>query len=230
MSDEMMTTASDDEAGNDGQCDVNVVAGIPTASPFGGPNSGADQFVIAEYAALRAEIGRYQDHQKQVMNFVVLVVGGSLALVVPVLLKTYTDRQRVLDILLIVPVFCCLLCLIYYDRTVRIIRLAHYLATVVNCRASMLSGIPNVWSWETYKRETTIVSRRLALWVDRVRWLMFLLPACAFPFLFFTFGGKLKNNGSALVFLIVDVCVLLGTVIIVFKVEETQGVVGDPDE
>jgi len=184
----------------------------------------AMHFVVAEYNALRGEIGRYQDHQKEIMNFVILVVGGALTIVASTLGKVSGFSDQLLQVLLIAPIFCCLLCLLYYDRTIRIIRLAHYLGTVVNRRASLLCGVSNVWTWEHYKRTTTVVNRSLALWVDRVRWLMFLLPSIGLPCLYFALGGGVGASW-VWVFLSIDALSVVGTGIIVLKAEETHGVI-----
>lgn len=158
------------------------------------------------------------------MNFVILVVGGALAIVNPALSSRGGPSDKLLDVLLVVPLFCCLLCLLYYDRTIRILRVAHYLATEVHARASRLCATDIVWSWEDYKRTTTIVNRRLAPWMDRVRWLLFLLPSCGFPALFFTFGGSFHHNQAGICFLAIDAITVIATGFIVFKAEETRGV------
>ncbi len=132
--------------------------------------------VSAEYSALRAEIGRYQDHQRQLINSVFLVIGGSLTIAGK--FATNVGSVPLISapkLLIFVPPVYALLALLYLDRAVRIIRLAHYLHDRARPRASSVAGV-GIWEWESYKRETSVVSRRLAIWLDKLRWGVFILP------------------------------------------------------
>jgi hypothetical protein len=133
--------------------------------------------VSAEYAALRGEIGRYQDHQRQLMNSVFLVIGGSITLAGPIGSSSTAPLIPVRYLLLCVPPLYALLALLYLDRAVRIIRLAHYLHH--RARASAASIVRcDLWEWETYKGETKVVPRRVAFFLDRLRWAIFVIPIC----------------------------------------------------
>ena len=184
--------------------------------------------VNAEYTALRDEIGRYQDHQRQLANAVFLVIGGSLTLLGPVTAKVAGDDNAAVAgpiLLLFTPPLYCLLAFLYADRAVRIIRLAHYIHNHLRPVASSIAGI-EVWSWEKYKNETRVVSRRIAYLLDKMRWMVFIAPLIATTlFAIFKLGhGSLEYQIVAAVDGAISCAGAVGAAILT---EETSGVVGE---
>lgn len=184
---------------------------------------GMAAIIIAEYDVLRGEIGRYQDHQKQIMNFVFLVVAAMFSVAAAALSSTTRDViSAACTIVLFFPIVFTLLACLYSDRTLRIIRLANYIHNHLRYKAKTVCG-ERVWQWETYKGHTQIFNRKLALMLDKARWLVFVLPSGVAMGLFFTLPRPAIHTELG-VLLALDACAIVGSVAIMFLTEETTGV------
>jgi hypothetical protein len=74
--------------------------------------------VTAEYNQMRAEIGRCQDHQKDLMNFAFVGLGAMFAFIGIIANRPSNDRQFAL-LLLLVPILYALLAFACADRARR---------------------------------------------------------------------------------------------------------------
>jgi hypothetical protein len=215
---------------NDAQAPDTAAVRQIAEEPKGPPARVAAVDVLTEeYKVLRAEIGRYQDHQNQVMNFSFLVLTGILAYV-GTLLNLKDDgftSERVL-VLLYIPLVFVVLASLYSDRTVRIIRLADYLTNYLRPKVSSLVGI-KIWQWEIYKRHASPMNKRLAYVFDKLRWAVFILPTLGCLAFYFGAGGSLKSWPSY-VGVVVSLLCLAGTIFVMFVAEETSGVEHRPPD
>jgi hypothetical protein len=130
--------------------------------------------INSEYVALRNEIGRLQDHQKQIMQFAYLVLPAAATLVAAVLnLKpNLADVRQWAFALAFVPPVYALLAMLYTDRTVKIMSAADYLHSHLRQKAIAATGV-YVWQWEHYQREARLFPRWVLIILDKLRWLVF---------------------------------------------------------
>jgi hypothetical protein len=178
--------------------------------------------LIAEYEVLREEIGRYQDHQKQIMNFAFIVVAATLALAQPLFSDSSESGEGSRAILLYFPVIFAMLSGLYSDRTIRILRLAGYINNHLRRKLSSLLSF-HVWQWEVYKRSRPPGSHPFAYALDKIRWLVFVLPGAGSTGLYFWLGGDLES-WRARCGLVVSALSILASVLVMFLAEETKGV------
>lgn len=177
---------------------------------------------IAEYNVLRGEIDVYHHHQKEIMNFVFLVLTAMFGIVGAGLALKPDQLPSIAFIFLFFPFVYTLLSFLYADRTIRIIRIADYLHNYLRRKVDEVTG-KHMWQWEIYKRHTTIFSRRLALFLDKVRWGVFLLPSFISVCIFFFFVPSPKQLYQiALIF--VDGIAMLLCFVVMFITEETTGI------
>lgn len=177
------------------------------------------EIILAEYNVLRDEIYLYHEQQKHIMNFVLLAILGMFAVI------TVTEISDFLFCLLFFPLIYSGLAILYADRTIRIIRLADYIHN--HLRKNILKLIDdgvNIWQWEIYKRHTKVVNRKLALFLDRGRWIIFILPSIfsILTFLFFHIGLTWLNYEIFLT--ILSIVTVSLTIVMTFIVEETKGI------
>lgn len=177
---------------------------------------------IAEYNVLRGEIDVYHHHQKEIMNFVFLVLTAMFAIVGASLALESKQLPSIAFIFLLFPFVYTLLSFLYADRTIRIIRIADYLHNYLRRKVDEITG-EYVWQWEIYKRHTTIFSRRLALVLDKTRWLVFLLPSAISIFIFFSFApSPIPLHQIALI--LWDIIAIFVCFAVMFITEETTGI------
>lgn len=181
--------------------------------------------LIAEYEVLREEIGRYQDHQKQIMNFAFIVLAATLALTQPLFSESSESGESgegSRAILLYFPVVFAMLSGLYSDRTIRILRLAGYINNHLRRKLSSLLSF-HVWQWEVYKRSRPPGSHPFAYALDKIRWLVFVVPGAGSTGLYFWLGGDLES-WRARCGLVVSALSILASVLVMFLAEETKGV------
>src|SRR5947199_6999089 len=85
---------------------------------------GVASVLNAEYDVMRGEIGRYQDHHKQIMNFTFVIMAAMFALVGGALGSDKVNPDKVSPLLFAFPPVYLLLACLYSDRTLRILQLA----------------------------------------------------------------------------------------------------------
>jgi hypothetical protein len=178
--------------------------------------------VGAEYNMLRDEIGRYHDHQKQTMNFAFVIMAAMFGIYGAALGSTDTEAlARVRPLFLLFPVVYTLLAFIYADRTLRIIRIADYIHNHLRLHANAVSR-GQVWQWELYKRHTKLFSRRIALVLDKTRWLVFILPSVVAIVIYLTAVGTIGEK--EIIFTSIDGVITICGLLAMFVTEETTGV------
>ncbi|MFF4577618.1 hypothetical protein ACFY15_04315 [Streptomyces sp. NPDC001373] len=183
--------------------------------------------LIAEYEVLREEIGRYQDHQKQIMNFAFMVSAAMAALAQPLFNDSGPKAENIRSVLLYFPPLFAMLAGLYSDRTIRILRLAGYINNHLRRKLASLVSM-HVWQWEVYKGSRARGGHPFAYTLDKVRWLVFVLPGVGSAGLYFWLGGNLAGWRSRFG-LAVSVLGVAAAVLIMFLAEETKGV-GTLDE
>ena len=115
----------------------------------------AVDFYLAEYKSLRNEINLYHQQQKQLMYFSLILIGSFLGFIST---KIQWIKSNDIILLCIAPFFV-ILGLMFADKTVRIIRLAHYIdADLRNKIYDMINK--EVLNWEVYKRKTKIIDKK----------------------------------------------------------------------
>ena len=178
--------------------------------------------LIAEYNVLRGEIDVYHHHQKEIMNFAFLVLTAMFGIVGAGLALKSEQLPSIAFIFLLFPFVYTLLSFLYSDRTIRIIRIADYLHNYLRRKIDEVTG-EHVWQWEIYKKHTTIFSRRLALVLDKTRWLVFLLPSLLSICIFFFFVPCPKQLYQ-ITLIIIDGITILMCFAVMFITEETTGI------
>ncbi|MFD4737714.1 hypothetical protein ACFWNR_15700 [Streptomyces virginiae] len=195
------------------------------AAPAGRPAAELELIgsaLIAEYEVLREEIGRYQDHQKQIMNFAFMVSAAMIALAQPLFSDTGPKGDDVRSILLYFSPLFAMLAGLYSDRTIRILRLAGYINNHLRRKLSSLVSM-HLWQWEVYKTSRVRGGHPFAYALDKIRWLVFILPGAGSVGLYFWLGGNLSGARSWFG-LGVSALGLAAAVLIMFLAEETKGV------
>jgi hypothetical protein len=190
------------------------------------PPSKALDLMAAEYSALRIEIGRCQDHQKDLINLAFVLLGGTLALT-GVVAGVPRDERGFGLILLLVPLLYALLGLTCADRARRMLDLARYIDHDLRCEAELGLGKERapLWRWEEYKRQQweqrPLRSRALALGLDKARWLVFIVPNAIAVVAYWRLVGFSNDAEKALAW--ADALVVAGTFLILLMSEETSG-------
>ncbi|MHB8231844.1 MAG: hypothetical protein ACYDDB_02940 [bacterium] len=186
---------------------------------FKSDNDIAVDFYLTEYKSLRDEISLYHQQQKQLMYFALLLIASFLGFI-------STKIQWIENndlILLAMPSFFIILGMMFADRTVRIIRIAHYLDTDLKNRVNNLIG-RDVLNWENYKRNTTIVNKKIAKILDQVRWFIFLFPSLLILTIYLQLHGIYRWNLDNIILFMINILFIMGLIIIIFLFEETSGV------
>lgn len=179
----------------------------------------------AEYNMLRDEIGRYHDHQKQTMNFAFVIMAAMFGVLGAALGSSDKEAlQHVRPLLILFPLVYTLLAFIYADRTLRIIRLADYIHNHLRLKANEVCR-GEVWQWELYKRHTQLFSRRIALILDKARWLVFILPSVVAMVIYLVVGSV---GHTQIGFACLDAAVTICGLLAMFITEETTGVQTSP--
>jgi hypothetical protein len=156
-----------------------VTAGPTERAPTDGQDA-ALKMILAEYQSLRVEIGRFQDHQQQILSFGFLVfaavaagIGSALASSAQLSLDEALRRYHL--VLLISPLVYLFLAALFAERTIRILRVGDYLDHEVRSEASSIVA-RDVLRWEDYRRSPRLFSSPFARALDLSRWLEFVAP------------------------------------------------------
>ena len=177
--------------------------------------------IIAEYTALRNEIDIYHEHQRELINYSLILLAGAFGSILPLL--TSRNSQGVAFVILLISPLVSLLGLIYTDRTIRILRIAHYIHNYLRGEAISLTK-QKVWQWELYKRHASPFRKEVTLILDRVRWMVFVLPSIISVTLFLSI--RTPNYWTLLERALFWVAIISPLIMIgaAFLVEETSGV------
>jgi len=185
--------------------------------------------MIAEYTAIRQEIGRCQDHQKDMMNLAFVLLGGTLGLIGTVAGTEGADRDLAV-IFLLVPVLYTLLACTCADRARRMIDLACYLHYDLREKAKAAAGGTELWRWEAYKTDVYDKSnkwfQRRARVLDKARWLAFIVPSVLALGAYWVLAGF--PTGAKLFLAIVDVLLIALSFYVLLLAGETAGIRDDP--
>lgn len=198
----------------------------PAREPVPESASKAFDAIAAEYSALRTEIGRCQDHQKDLINLAFVLLGGTLALIGTVANAPRQERGFGL-VLLLVPLLYSLLGFTCADRARRMLDLARYIDFDLRPQSEHLLGDVGVavWRWEEFKREQWKLRSKpiqaLALGLDKARWLIFIVPNGIAVLAYWRLVGFSGDAEIALA--VVDGLVVAGTFLILLLAEETRG-------
>ena len=177
--------------------------------------------LVAEFTALRREIEICIEHQKEIMNFSVLTFVAMIGLFG--VAKTRSELESIAPAFLFFPFIFCLLVLLYADKTVRILRVADYIHNYLRRRVNE-TGIwdEDFWFWESYKSHKASYSRKLAMRLDRARWLIFIIPSVIAIGLFFLLYGIPCINKEEIIFLLfLDVFAIIVIIYVIPHLEET---------
>jgi hypothetical protein len=139
--------------------------------------------IDSEYRALRAEIGRLIDHQKDLHNFSFISLAALLAFI-GVLAKDAKGAQGLTAVLLLVPLLTLQFALTAADLTRRILQLGTYINTLASLSNSVLRAmstdkqlVPPVWQWENWKRNQFPQSSKFrTVGLEKSRWLALTFP------------------------------------------------------
>ena len=138
------------------------------------------QVLIAEYNALRREIELLIGHQKDIVNFTIVAFAAMVGLFGIV---TKIGNSNLDDLFLFFsyvylafPFVFLLLAFLYADKSVRILRAAHYIHSDLRDKVSKICGDQDIWHWESYKSREKSLMRITARWLDIIRWFIFILP------------------------------------------------------
>jgi hypothetical protein len=142
--------------------------------------------LVAEYNSLRSEIGRFQDHQKMVMQFAFTILAGLIATVgAAVGSSNLGAMERFTPLLSFVlggvALAYFLLACLFADTIHRINLAAQYIDSWLRpCFQEVTEVL--VWDWEQFlaQHRSTVWTAGLHTFVhgilDQVRWLVFMAP------------------------------------------------------
>lgn len=178
----------------------------------------------AEYSAMRDEIGRLIEHEKELVNLSFVVLGAVLALI-GTLLGDDPVNPDAAFILLFVPVVYLLFSLTAAEQTRRILQIARYIFHDLRPRAEALAGGVHLWRWEDWKAgEYRDMHRagKTRVWVlERSRWIALTVPGITALVAYGTMVGY--HSTWAVAFLIVDVALLVLQVGVLIYTTEAPG-------
>lgn len=181
------------------------------------------EVLLAEYNALRREIELLIEHQKDTMNFLILVFVAMIGLFGYI--KDKPSLQPFSYAFLFFPFIFCSLILLYADKTMRILRAANYIHNCLRKRICDVCEDERLLRWEKYKRHEDSFSKDSALWLDRARWFIFAFSILVSIVLFFlSYGdGNIRSDRIALFFIYLDLIVALTIgILIIPQLEETK--------
>lgn len=178
--------------------------------------------IIAEYNVLRKEMDGYHNHQKQIMNFALIVLTAIFTVLGSGIAFNLEALKSAAFIYLLFPFVFTLLEMIYLDRTIRILRIADYIHNCLKKKINELT-IKEVWQWEKYKRKTKIFSRKFSLFLDRIRWLIFILSSMVSVGIFFFLECNPIKYYYIILF-VFDAFAIIMSIVIIFIAEETTGI------
>ncbi len=141
------------------------------------------------------------------------------------ILKTDNGLQSFSYIYLAFPWIFLLLAWLYADKTVRILRAADYIHSHLREEIIKKYKVRKIWQWESYKSYECSFKRKLALWLDRSRWCIFLLPSIASLILFHrTLANGAGTSFKLLYYLILGLyfLILALTIYIILQLQETE--------
>jgi hypothetical protein len=189
--------------------------------------------LIAEYNTLRAEIGRFQDHQKLIMQFAFAILVGLAAAVAAALDKGISPdspsyaRLYAFTLGFIAFVYFMLACL-YAESIYRINVPARYIDSFLRGTFQGITGV-EVWHWEQFLAiDRNGVSQRrdptVHALLDRVQWMVFIGPALGCIVAFWAIPGLMSASiGRAC--LLASCLFLVLTLVLAAVTTEGRGVV-----
>ena len=209
-------------APNPSGADTPNTTGTSTLPLFGGITEGMAIMLMMEYESLRREIDLYHEHQKEFMNFNIILTIGMFSLLGAFLALPPTRIDSLILAFLLFPPIFMLLSFFYTDRTVRIIRIADYLHNYLRPKANLFTG-QKILQWELYKRNTRIFHRGITLLLDRARWFTFILPSIGAIIIFVMLNNEPWTSWE-IVFISIDAITIFSSFIVMFIAEETSGI------
>jgi len=189
---------------------------------FGGITEGMATVLAMEYESLRREIDIYHEHQKEFMNFNILLTIGMLSLVGAFLALPPGRSSNLNFTFLLFPLIFTLLSLFYTDRTVRIVRIADYLHNYLRPKVNLFTG-QKILQWELYKCHTRIFHRGFTLLLDRARWLTFIFPSTVAVTIFCIMNTN-PWTSLEIVLISIDAIAIFISLVVMFMTEETTGI------
>ena len=179
--------------------------------------------IIAEYTVLRGELSLYHSHQKQIMNFVFVLFAAFISILGSDIHANSKSIVNYQIILLTTPFIFLVLAFLYADRTVRIIRIADYIHN--HLRKSLIKNLNyDLWNWENYKAETQIFNRKLTLFLDKMRWLVFILPSIVSLVIYLKIVPNPYIDIQTGVMFSVSIMAIFFNLLVMFITEETKGI------
>src|SRR5216683_5223924 len=110
-------------------------------TPTPSESRSAVDVMLAEYKSLREEVGRFQDHQKEIMNFATVLI-LALATVTATLRENQPNLDRA--ILFFIPWAFFLLAAAYSERTAKLLLAADYIHNALRPEITRAIGA-DVW-------------------------------------------------------------------------------------
>jgi len=181
----------------------------------------ASDLIIAEYNILRSELTLYHEHQKELINYSLFTIFGLLGALLPVV--TSGKQKDYAFVILFASPIIAVLGLMYTDRTIRILRIAHYIHNYLRPKACSLIG-SKIWQWEIYKRYASPFPKQVSILLDRVRWILFVLPGILSIILFVILKNPVPWNPVEIALFVIAVVSPLSVLGVSIIVEETSGI------
>lgn len=179
--------------------------------------------IIAEYNVLRKELDIYHEHQKEMMNFLFLTVIAMVSFIGVIFSLNLSPTLSI--IFLLFPLIFSFLTFLYTERTIRIIGIADYIHNFLRRKVIKLFG-ENIWQWEIYKDHAPLVNKRIALVLDKLRWLIFIVPSIfsIIIFIIISYDIFLVYLFIFIPMLVIVIISIIFSIVTMFIVEETTGI------
>jgi len=156
--------------------------------------------LLAEFAAMRAEISTFQALQGQFLNMSIVVLSACIAAAAAL-------QGRAGEYASLAAIPFVVLALLYADASARIMRAARYVH--LSLRPEILKLTGSLLTWEDYLRDDHPGSGLMAV-LDKLRWLFFLGPSAYFTIFGFVFHQKWAwIDGLDVALIIIALMVLL---------------------
>lgn len=185
----------------------------------------------AEYSAMRDEIGRLIEHEKELVNLSFVVLGAVLALIGTLLGEDEVNADAAF-ILLFVPLVYLLFALTAAEQTRRILQIARYIFLDLRPRAEALAGGTRLWRWEDWKAGEYHHMHRLGkqrVWIlERSRWIALTVPGITALVAYGTMVGY--HTTLSITVLAVDVVLIVLQVGVLIYTTEAPGLRHLPGE
>jgi hypothetical protein len=192
--------------------------------------------IDSEFKAMRAEIGRLIDHQRDLQNLSYISLGALLAFI-GVLVKDAGAPDRLATVLLLIPFLTLQFAFTAADISRRIIQLGRYIDTLTADANNLLDrfgrqaqGEIKVWQWERWKscdfEKKSSAKRKMVIVLEKSRWLSLAFPGIVGVLAYLKIDDTpMRDLSEEVLFVLAIAVVIVSIAALTVYASEARGVV-----